>query len=65
MSIKVITTGEIQYILETLDDVMRVDEALQYGQDASLPDGLISNIAECYKILEAIMYSEDQAIPEN
>lgn len=65
MSIKVITTGEIQYILETLDDVMRVDEALQYWQDDNLPNGLISNIAECCKILEAIMHSEDQAIPEN
>lgn len=63
MSVKLITTGEIQYILDTLDGVVSLDEALQY-EDASLPNDLMLMIEDCYEILESILRMVDHPIPD-
>lgn len=63
MSVKVITTGEIQYICDTLDAVVSLDEALQY-EEASLPNELMLMVEDCFEILESILLSVDHPIPD-
>lgn len=63
MSVKVITKGEIQYLLDFIDSVISLDEALQY-EDLGLPNELILMAEDSVEILESIIRGADHVIPD-
>jgi hypothetical protein len=64
MSVKVITSGEIQYLLDFIDSVLAIDEALSY-EGTGLPNELILMAEDCCEILESIVRSVDHPIPDS
>lgn len=62
--VKVITSGEIRYLLDFIDAVVALDEALSY-EDLNLPNEMIIMAEECAEILESIVRGVDHTIPDN